>query len=137
MDTEGWFHTGDIGEITAEGFLRITDRKKEIFRPPVASTWRHRSWRTSSRCRAHRAGDGDRREPQVPRGAHRTQLRLPKDYCKLKGIPYEGQDQVINEQRIIDRIQREVDAANEGLGQWERVKRFALLPSEWSIDGAN
>jgi len=136
MDTEGWFHTGDIGEITAEGFLRITDRKKEIFKTSggkyVAPQVLENKLKMSRFIEQVMVIGENRKFPGaliVPSFA------FLKDYCKLKGIPYEGQDQVINEQRIIDRIQREVDAANEGLGQWERVKRFALLPSEWSIDG--
>ena len=136
MDTEGWFHTGDIGEITAEGFLRITDRKKEIFKTSggkyVAPQVLENKLKMSRFIEQVMVIGENRKFPGaliVPSFA------FLKDYCKLKGIPYEGQDQVINEQRIIDRIQREVDTANEGLGQWERVKRFALLPAEWSIDG--
>ena len=58
-----------------------------------------------------------------------------KDYCGLKGIPFTSPVEVIKDQRIIDRIMEEVEKTNAGFGAWEQVKKFALLPAEWSIDG--
>ena len=53
----------------------------------------------------------------------------------LKGIPYESPEQIILDKRINDRIFAEVQKVNVGLGHWEQVKRIALLPAEWTIEG--
>ena len=58
-----------------------------------------------------------------------------KDYCALKGIPFEGPRQVITEKRIMDRVFVEVQKVNAGLGHWEQIKKIELLPAEFTIDG--
>jgi len=57
-----------------------------------------------------------------------------KDWCARKDIPFTSREEVVNDPRVKERIMREVEAANAGLGQWERIKRIALLPREFSID---
>src|SRR5690606_14728103 len=58
-----------------------------------------------------------------------------KDYCELKGIPFTSNEQVIADQRIKDRIFAEVEKVNAELGNWEKIKKIALLPAELTIDG--
>ena len=136
MDTDGWFHTGDIGKLDAEGFLYITDRKKEMFKTSggkyVAPQVIENKLR-ASRFIEQAMVIGENRK--FPSALIVPSFAFLKDYCLLKEIPYGSNEQVVQDQRIIDRIKQEVDTANEGLGHWEQVKRVALLDKDWSIEG--
>ena len=135
LDEDGWLHTGDIGEITAEGFLRITDRKKEIFKTSggkyVAPQVMENKLK-ASRFIEQVIVIGENRK--FPAALIVPEYVFLKDWCERKGIPFESREQVIADQRVQDRIFREVEEANQGLGQWEQVKKIALLPKEFAID---
>ncbi len=135
IDADGWLHTGDIGEITAEGFLRITDRKKEIFKTSggkyVAPQVMENKLKASRFIEQVMVVGENRKYPAaliVP------EFIFLKEWCARKGIPFESREQVIADQRVQDRIFKEVETANESLGQWEQVKKIALLPREFTID---
>ncbi len=136
LEPDGWLHTGDIGRLDAEGFLYITDRKKEMFKtsggkyvaPQVVENLLR-----ASRFIEQAMVIGENRK--FPGALILPNFAFLKDYCELKGIPFNSREEVVKDQRIIDRIKQEVDEANKGLGHWEQVKRFALLPQEWSIEG--
>ena len=135
LDEDGWLHTGDIGEVTSEGFLRITDRKKEIFKTSggkyVAPQVMENKLKASRFIEQVMVVGENRKFPAalvVP------EFVFLKEWCARKSIPFESREQVIADQRIMDRIFKEVQAANEGLGQWEQVKKIALLPKEFAID---
>jgi long-chain acyl-CoA synthetase len=136
IDADGWLHTGDIGEVTPEGFLRITDRKKEIFKTSggkyVAPQVMENKLK-ASRFIEQVMVIGENQK--FPAALIVPEFNFLKDYCERKGIPFESREQVIADQRIIDRIFREVEVANGALGQWEQVKKIALLPAEWTVDG--
>lgn len=136
IDAEGWLHTGDIGEITNEGFLRITDRKKEIFKTSggkyVAPQVLENRLK-QSRFIEQAMVIGENRK--FPAALIVPDFAFLKDYCALKGIPFENREQAIADKRIVDRIFQEVEAANADMGNWERVKKIHLLPKEMSIDG--
>ena len=136
MDAEGWFHTGDIGKLDAEGFLYITDRKKEMFKTSggkyVAPQVIENKLRASRFIeQAMVIGENHK----FPAALIVPSFAFLKDYCMLKEIPYTSNAQVVKDQRIIDRVMQEVHAANEGLGHWEQVKKIALLDKDWSIEG--
>ncbi|MBS1583450.1 MAG: long-chain fatty acid--CoA ligase [Bacteroidetes bacterium] len=136
LDADGWLHTGDIGELTAEGFLRITDRKKEMFKTSggkyVAPQLIENKLK-GSRFIEQAMVIGENRK--FPAALVVPSFPFLKDYCALKGIPYTSNEQVVKEPRIVERIFAEVQRVNEGLGHWEQVKKIALLPTEWSVDG--
>ena len=135
LDEDGWLHTGDIGEVTAEGFLRITDRKKEIFKTSggkyVAPQVMENKLK-ASRFIEQVIVIGENRK--FPAALIVPEFVFLKEWCERKGIPFESREQVIKDQRVHDRILREVEEANEGLGKWEQVKKIALLPKEFAID---
>ncbi|HQV50627.1 MAG: long-chain fatty acid--CoA ligase [Flavobacteriales bacterium] len=135
LSPDGWFSTGDIGELSEDGFLRITDRKKEMFKTSggkyVAPQLIENKLKESRFIEQVMVIGENRKFPSaliVPSFA------FLKDYCKLKGIPFTSNEQIVNEKRIIDRIDQEVDKVNASLGHWEQVKRVALLATEWGID---
>ena len=138
LDAEGWLHTGDIGEITAEGFLRITDRKKEIFKTSGGKYVAPQV--IENRLKASRFIEqaiviGENRK--FPAALIVPDFVFLKDYCALKGIPFESRDQVVADKRIIDRVFEEVQEAGNELGHWERVKKIALLTSEFTIEAGD
>ncbi|MBK8498069.1 MAG: long-chain fatty acid--CoA ligase [Flavobacteriales bacterium] len=138
IDAEGWLHTGDIGEITSEGFLRITDRKKEIFKTSGGKYVAPQV--LENRLKASRFIEqamviGENRK--FPAALIVPDFNFLKDYCTLKGIPFESRESIIKDKRIIDRIFEEVQEANAEIGHWEQVKKIALLPAELTIDAGD
>jgi len=135
---DGWFKTGDIGLIDADGFLKITDRKKELFKtsggkyiaPSVIET-RIKSSRFVNQVVL--VGHG-RKYPAALIVPDWEQLRA---YAQHKGIrdgvgtPAE----MCRHPRLLDLVQRQVEASCADLSQYERVKRIALLERELSIEG--
>ena len=57
-----------------------------------------------------------------------------ENWCKHKGIPYVNKEEAVKNPQIIAKFEGEVDKANGGFGQWEKIKKFVLLPTEWTID---
>jgi hypothetical protein len=55
-------------------------------------------------------------------------------YCKVKGIPFDSRESIIQNPQILEKYQQEIDKANENFGHWEMVKKFVLLSKEWTID---
>jgi len=135
LDPDGWFHTGDIGEVSADGFLRITDRKKEIFKTSggkyVAPQVIENKLK-ASRFVEQAMVIGENRK--FPAALIVPNFNFLKDYCALKEIPFTDRQQVIGDKRILDRLMKEVETANLGLGHWEQVKKIILLPQEFSIE---
>lgn len=136
LDTDGWFHTGDIGEVTAEGFLRITDRKKEMFKTSggkyVAPQVIENKLKESRFIEQVMVIGENRKFPAaliVPSYA------FLKDYCALKNIPFTDNEAASKNPTLVARIMQEVERTNAGLGHWEQVKKIAVLPKEWSVDG--
>ncbi len=132
----GYFHTGDIGEVDHEGFLRITDRKKEMFKtsggkyiaPQVIENIMKQS-RFIEQIMV--IGDGEK----MPAAFIQPNFEFVAEWAQRKGILLGTTNQeIIAHQALIDRIQEEIDEHNEKFGKWERIKRFELTPDEWSIE---
>lgn len=135
FDADQYFHTGDIGEITADGFLKITDRKKEIFKTTggkyIAPQMIENKMMESTLIGQLMVIGENKKFPAaliVPA------FEVLENYCKHKGIPFGSKEEVIKRQEVLDKYQKEIDRLNESLGHWERIKKFVLLPKEWTID---
>ena len=134
--SDGWFKTGDIGTIDEDGFLRITDRKKELFKTSGG--------KYISPQPLEQAIKGSRFVNQVVLiGAERkfpAALIVPvweqlESYCKLKGIEVKSRSELCRHPRIIDLIQRQIDGLTPNLAKYERIKKVALLENEFTIEG--
>ncbi len=132
---DGWFHTGDIGEIDSEGFLKITDRKKEIFKTSggkyIAPQIVENALKESifvEQCIV--VGEGK----NFPSALIVPSFDALRTWCEKHGITYTSDKEMVQDQKIIDRIQKDVDKANERFGKWEQVKKFTLLPALWTIE---
>ena len=133
---DGWFKTGDVGTIDAEGFLRITDRKKELFKTSGG--------KYISPQPIEQAIKGSRFVNQVVLiGAERkfpAALIVPnweqlESYCKLKGIEVKSRRELCEHPRIIDLMQRQIERLTPNLARYEKIKKVALLENEFTIEG--
>jgi long-chain acyl-CoA synthetase len=135
IDSEGWFHTGDIGELDADGFLRITDRKKELiinaYGKNVAPAPIENSLK-SSRFIGQAVVIGDRRK-------FLSALLVPdfealKPWAERQGIGATDNKALIQDPRVRALIAQEVDNVNSGLASFEKIVAWELLPEEWTLE---
>lgn len=136
LEDDGFFHTGDIGELDSEGFLKITDRKKEIFKTSggkyIAPQLIENVMKQSRFIEQIMViGEGEK----MPAALIQLDFEFVKDWAKLKDINLASDyKEIAKNQEVIDRVQEEVDFYNERFGQWEKIKRFELVPEVWDID---
>ncbi|MGH7910335.1 MAG: AMP-dependent synthetase/ligase [Candidatus Dormibacteraceae bacterium] len=127
--SDGWFHTGDLGEIDQDGFLHITDRKKDLLK----TSWG--KFVAPQRLEARLLQDplvanalvvGDLR-PYV------TALVVPDWQAVEAQLGLSGDPRTLTgEPKLLDALQRIVDRTNEGLGSWETIKRITVLADEFA-----
>jgi long-chain acyl-CoA synthetase len=120
---QGWIRTGDIGEIDADGFLKITDRKKDLIKTAGGKY-------VAPQQLEFEVQRDDLVEQAVVIGESRpyvTALIVPDWAAVTKRIPGRPED-LINDQRVIALIEQAVDALNTRVGSWEAIKYFTLLP---------
>jgi long-chain acyl-CoA synthetase len=137
---DGYFHTGDIGEFDNEGFLKITDRKKEMFKTSggkyVAPQLLENTFKQSRFIEQVMViGDGEKMPAAF--------IQPSFDFIKEWGLKHPEaklgttNEAIITNPILIKRIQEEIEHYNERFGSWEKVKRFELTPDVWSIDGGH
>ena len=132
---DGYFHTGDIGEIDSEGFLKITDRKKEMFKTSggkyVAPQLLENRFKQSRFIEQVMViGEGEK----MPAAFVQPNFEFVYDWAEKKGISIGENDDITTNKQVLERFQQEVDEANESFAKWEKVKQFRLTPDVWSID---
>lgn len=134
---DGYFHTGDIGNVDKDGFLRITDRKKEMFKTSggkyIAPQLIENTMKQSRFIEQIMViGDGEK----MPAAFIQPSFEFVKEWEKLHGIEVGKTNQeIVSNPKVIARIQEEIDHLNTKFGHWEQIKRFELTPDVWSIDG--
>lgn len=132
----GYFHTGDIGEIDSDGFLKITDRKKEMFKTSggkyVAPQMIENMMKQSRFIEQVMViGEGEK----MPAAFIQPSFDFIKDWAEIKGYDIgKTNAEIASNPKVIDRIREEVEAINKNFGNWEQVKKFELTPDIWSID---
>lgn len=133
IDKEGWFHTGDIGELQEHNILKITDRKKEIFK---LSTGKY----VAPQVVENRFKESAFIEQLMVVGAgekYAAALICPAfhfvhGWCFKHGVKFQDNKDLISNQKVIDRYQKEVDKINKTLGNHRQVKRFELVCEDWT-----
>lgn len=134
---DGYFHTGDIGNVDKDGFLSITDRKKEMFKTSggkyIAPQLIENTMKQSRFIEQIMViGDGEK----MPAAFIQPSFEFVKEWAKLHGIEAgKTNEEIIANPKVIERIKLEVDTLNKKFGNWEQIKRFELTPDVWSIDG--
>jgi long-chain acyl-CoA synthetase len=138
IDKDGWFHTGDIGTYVEGRYLKITDRKKEIFKTSggkyVAPSSLENKFKESRFIEQMMVvGDGQK----FPGALIVPNFAFLKSYCEIKNIPYTSDAEIIKNPEILARFQKEVDTYNESFAQYEKIKKFALLPKLWTVESGD
>ena len=135
IDPDGWFHTGDIGHVDEDGMLVITDRKKNII---VTAGGKNiapqyiENLLVTSRYIEQAVVIGDKRK-------YCSALLVPsvealQKYAKEKGLPEMSVQELINDQVILELIEKEVEAVSKELASYETIKKFALIDHLFTIE---
>jgi long-chain acyl-CoA synthetase len=135
---DGYFHTGDIGEIDSEGFLKITDRKKEMFKTSggkyVAPQLIENKMKQSRFIEQVMViGEGQ----NIPAAFVQPNFEFLEEWANRHEVSYNDRNDLISKQKVKDRYQEEIDHYNAYFGRWEQVKKFELTPDEWGIDSGH
>ncbi|MDZ7900610.1 MAG: long-chain fatty acid--CoA ligase [Arcicella sp.] len=135
IDAEGWFHTGDIGELSEGKYLKITDRKKEIFKTSggkyVAPQLVENKLKESSLIeQAVVVGEGQK----FPSALLIPEFNVLKDWCSRNGIEYSDDASMVKNEKVKAKFDEEVKELMKTIAQYEQVKKVTILPKGFTID---
>jgi long-chain acyl-CoA synthetase len=133
IDEEGWFHTGDIGTFEDGKYLKITDRKKEMFKLSggkyIAPQMIENKLKASELIeQAMVIGAGEK----FASALISPNFVLLHDWCAENHIHFKSNKELVRIPEVIAKIQKEVQQINKTLGTHEEIKRFRLVSAEWS-----
>ena len=134
---DGYFHTGDIGEFDKDGFLKITDRKKEMFKTSggkyIAPQLIENTMKQSRFIEQIMVIGADEK---MPAAFIQPSFEFVKEWAKIHKITIgDTNKELVTNPQVIQRIEEEVAVLNEKFGNWEKIKRFELTEDVWSIEG--
>src|SRR6188768_1212128 len=131
-------HTGDIGELEEGRFLKITDRKKEMFKTSggkyIAPQALENKFKESPFIEQIMVvGENQKFAAAliVPSFAHL------KEWCKRQNVPFTSNEEIIRNPDVISKFKKDVDQFNQNFGQTEKIKKFELLSKEWTPDSGD
>ena len=134
IDEEGWFHTGDMGAFEPEGQLRITGRKKEMFKTAFGK------YIVPTHVESVFAEDSliDNIMVVGENKKFAAALIVPnfadlRSWCAKKEIPYTTNEEMIKHPLVLKKYKKVADQKNATLGETERVMKFALMDYEWGV----
>lgn len=136
IDADGWLHTGDVGKIVAGKFLVITDRIKELFKTSGGKY-------VAPQPIENRFKESFFIEQMMVVGENRkfvSALIVPsfpylENWCQDQGIPYSDRQVMLKHPKVWDHFQEICDDYNQEFSHIEQIKRFTLIPDEWTVDG--
>jgi long-chain acyl-CoA synthetase len=136
MIQDGWLATGDIGEIVDGKFLKITDRKKEIFKTSggkyIAPQVLENKFKESKFIEQIMVvGEGEK----FPGALIVLSFETMREWCSRHDITYTTDAEMSRDERIISRIEKELGEYNKQFANYQQIKRFELVPNNWTIDG--
>ncbi len=134
----GYFHTGDLGELCDDNFLKITGRKKEMFKtsggkyvvPPLLEGELKQSLFIEQ---VMVVGEGEK----MPAAIIQPNFEHVRSWAEIHNIELTTNESLICNPKVIERIEKEVIKCNSKFAKWETIKKFELTPDEWSIDGGH
>lgn len=135
FDENGFFKTGDIGEITPDGFLKITDRKKEMFKTAggkyvAPQSIENKLMESTMIGQVMVIGENKK----FPSALIVPAFDVLSKWAAQKGISSNSNEEIIKNPEVIQKYQDEINRLSSNFGHWEIVKKFVLLPKEWTIN---
>lgn len=136
IDKDGWFHTGDIGEMVEGRFLKITDRKKEMFKTSggkyVAPQMVENKLKESKYIeQVIVVGEGQK----FPSALIIPEFGALKVFCQLNNLdPAMTPEQMVKNEQIVAKIEQEIERLNASFAKYEQVKKFRLLATPFTIE---
>lgn len=136
IDKDGWFHTGDIGEFVDGSFLKITDRKKEMFKTsqgkyvapqPIENKMKESRFIEQIMV----VGENKKFAAALVVPA----FEVLKEWCHRKGIQCNSPLEIAENQRVKERIMKDIEKLNQNFGRHEQIKKIEIIPHEWTIEG--
>ena len=136
IDKEGWLHTGDIGKLEEGRYLKITDRKKEIFKTSggkyIAPQMIENKMKESPFIEQLMVvGEGQK----FPSALIIPEFVALRDWGKTNKVNYTSDAEMVKDQQVLKLIFDEIAGFNKGFAPYEQVKKFILLASPWTIEG--
>lgn len=135
IDEDGWFHTGDIGEMSDDGYLKITDRKKEIFKTSggkyIAPQVMENKFK-ESRFIEQIMVIGE--SQKMPAAFIVPSFEYVTNWAKEQGITINSNEELIKNEQVFAQFEKEVETYNQNFGSWEQIKKFELLPAEFTVE---
>ncbi len=136
--TGDYFHTGDIGEVDDDNFLKITDRKKEMFKTSggkyVAPALLENQFKQSRFIEQIMIiGEGEK----MPAALIQLNYEFVEEWARRHNIAFQSKNDIITNLQLLERIQEEIDDANKNFGKWEQIKKFEITPDIWSIEAGH
>jgi len=134
---DGFFKTGDIGHIDSEGFLQITDRKKEMFKTSGGKYIAPQTIENLAKAskfieQIMVVGDGEK----MPCALVQPDFEFAKNWALRNNLSIGSTPaEIAKSPELKARIEKEIDGINEHLGNWEKIKKIELTPEVWGIDG--
>ncbi|MCK5846293.1 MAG: long-chain fatty acid--CoA ligase [Bacteroidales bacterium] len=133
VDADGWLHTGDIGEVDSDNFLKITDRKKEIFKLSTGKyvapqILENRAKESQFIEQILVVGEGEKFTAAIISPAY----EFLHSWAAVKKIHFRDNVDLIKDEKVVARIQLEVDKINENLGHERQIRKWALTCREWT-----
>lgn len=133
--TGDYFHTGDIGELCDDGFLKITDRKKDMFKTSggkyvIPSLLENQLKMSRFIEQVMVIGEGEK----MPAALIQPNFEFVKEWAKRHGFEFKSNEDIIVNPTLHERIQEEIDKTNKSFGRWEQIKKFELTPEVWSVE---
>lgn len=133
IDKDGWFHTGDIGEFDGK-FLKITDRKKELFKTSggkyVAPQQIELKMKESPLIEQVMAVGNERK---FVSGLIVPSFVNLEAWCRNNGVEYKSNGEAVQNPKVVEAIQKEVERINQDINHVEQIKKFTLLSTEWGV----
>jgi long-chain acyl-CoA synthetase len=137
IDADGWLHTGDVGQIDEDGYLKIIDRKKELIINAAGKNMSPANIEAEIKSASPLIGQavaiGDSRPYNT------ALIVLDTDYApqwaKQQGLDGESLEELARAPQVIEAVQRAIDEANSHLARVEQIKKFTVVPGEWTPGG--